>query len=121
MHAMSSRLKEINDEIFARWKAGENHIDLAKEYGRFGLYTLIQRRALAERYANEPKHPSNWEAHKANAKRDAQIVRRRAAGWSWSKIAAEAGVCRERCRQIYNRHLRRTAHPFGRGKSHSSR
>jgi Mor family transcriptional regulator len=108
-----NRLKEINDEIYARWKTGENHIDLAKEYGRYGLATLIRRRAYAEEHANEPRGENNKEAHTRTWKRNEDIVLSRAAGVTYSSLAKKYGICPERVRQIWMRHLRISGDPRG--------
>ena len=102
-------LRARNDEIYRRWKAGENHVDLANEFNRFpsSLRTLIRNRYYAEQRPPGPPGPNNWEAHERNRPRDRKIIMGRAAGKTWQQLADEAGVCRERCRQIYNRHMRR--------------
>jgi hypothetical protein len=109
-----NRLKEINDEIYARWKAGENHIDLAEEYGRYSLETLLRRRFFAEQNANNPRGENNKEAAARTAERNADIVRHRAAGATYSSLAQQHGICRERVRQIWMKHLRKSGDPRGR-------
>lgn len=105
-----NRLKEINDEIYRRWKAGENHVDLAREYGRWSLESLLRNRAMAEERANNPPQrggPTNKEQKKIYGPRNETIAKRHEAGETFTVIARDYGICRERARQIWMRHLRR--------------
>jgi DNA-directed RNA polymerase sigma subunit (sigma70/sigma32) len=114
-----SRLKEINDEIYARWKAGENYIDLAAEYGRdyiAGVETMLKRRAHAEAHANDPPRETRSEYLKRihATERDADIIACRDAGSAtYQALGEKYGICRERVRQIWMRELRRRNDPRG--------
>jgi Mor family transcriptional regulator len=108
-----NRLKEINDEVYARWKAGENHLDLADEYGRYGLETLLRRRLYAEQHANDPRGESNQEARARTWQRNEDIILSRAAGSTYSALAQKYGISRERVRQIWMKHLRKSRDPRG--------
>ena len=121
MRSGGTRLKEINDQIYARWKAGENHVDLAHEYDRFpsSIESLVKNRWLKEEFLRENPDwkpgPSNKELGKRQAPRNEKIILGRAAGKTYAELAKEAGICRERVRQIWMRHLRRSHDPRGYG------
>ena len=112
-----NRLKEINDEIYRRWKAGENYVDLAKEYQRNylpGLETMLSNRWYAEQHANEPPGrggPTKQELKEIYGPRNIEVVRRREAGETYAAIAKDHNICRERVRQIWFKHLRKIHDP----------
>jgi Mor family transcriptional regulator len=112
-------LAVINAEIYRRWKAGENYVDLANEFRRneWGLRRYLFQRACFEAYAEHQEkkdcergwcswRASSWVLHKINAPRDREIVARRDAGISWRKLGAEFKLSSERVRQIYQKQLR---------------
>jgi Mor family transcriptional regulator len=114
-----SPLSAINAEIYHRWKAGENYVDLANEFRRneWGIRRYLFQRACAEAYAERQNeedcergwcswHASPWVLHKINAPRDSEIVARRDAGISWRKLGEEFKLSPERVRQIYRQQLR---------------
>jgi Mor family transcriptional regulator len=112
-------LSAINDEIYRRWKAGENYVDLANEFGRneWAIRRYLFQRACAEAHTERQNkedcergwcswRASSWALHKINAPRDREIVARRDAGISWRKLGKEFRLSSERVRQIYQRQLR---------------
>ena len=104
-----NRLREINDEIYRRWKAGESHMDLADEFKRWpgSLRTLLRNRhygeGLSPRGGPEPTaHMRDyWKA------RNLYVVEHRDAGWTYLQIAEAFGVCPERVAQIVRRERRK--------------
>jgi hypothetical protein len=102
----------VRTEILQRWDAGENFVDIARDLGLDPWRTrrLIElARAFDARDQGPPPHLNNQARHKRNRHRDGKLIRRRAAGWSWRKLATEFRVSPERCRQIYARHLQESA------------
>jgi Mor family transcriptional regulator len=109
-----NRLKEINDEIYARWKAGENPVDLAAEYGRrYGLQRMLLLRAHAEARADHPRGETNKEKHARTWKRNEDIILSRAAGATYSSLAKKYGISPGTVRHIWMRHLRKSGDPRG--------
>lgn len=97
-----NKLTERNNEIYRRWQAGENHIDLADEFNRSidRIQTLIRRRNQAENEKDYIPGPNNRELHEQNRSRDENIVASRAAGATYRSLAAKYGISPERIRQI---------------------
>lgn len=104
-----SRLKEINDEIYRRWEAGENHIDLANEFNRnqFNLRRLLKNRQIDKELGPYVPGPSNKERHAIHHERNAKIAAARTNRTAtYEALAREFGLSPERIRQIWMRYLR---------------
>jgi Mor family transcriptional regulator len=101
-----SPLSERNDEIYRRWKAGENYIDLAREYNRYeqDIKTLMKSRSRQEARAGQPKRISNKQIGKHNRYRDFKIVTERKLGKTYRLLAQEHGLSPERVRRIVENH-----------------
>jgi Mor family transcriptional regulator len=97
-----SPLSERNDEIYRRWRAGENYIDLAREYDRheMGIQTMLRNRSRKEARKDIPPGPSNKQLRELNRSRDLRIVEARKRGETYRQIGKEHGLCLERVRQI---------------------
>jgi hypothetical protein len=104
----------VRTEVLQRWDAGENWVDIARSLG-LELWRTRRLIELARMYDVRDQGPppapglSNEARRKANRHRNGKLIRRRAAGWSWRKLATEFRVSPERCRQIYARHLQESA------------
>jgi Mor family transcriptional regulator len=102
-------LSKRNDEIYRRWKAGENYVDLAREYDRYeeGIRTLMKSRTRREARAGRPPGPNNKQLHKQNSYRDFKIVTERKLGKTYSQMAREHNLSPKRVRTIFENHERK--------------
>jgi Mor family transcriptional regulator len=97
-----SPLSQRNDEIYRRWKAGENYIDLAREYDRYemDIQTMLRNRSRKEARGDRPKGPSNKHLHEQNSHRDFKIVTERGLGKTYRQLAKENNLSPSRVRTI---------------------
>lgn len=105
--------KERDLEIVRRREAGEDYDILAREYrvSRDRIQQIIRRTKWIAVNGERPggPGPSSWQLHIDHKERDAKIIADHAAGVSYARIGKEHGICAERVRAIWHRHLRRKA------------